>query len=73
MYLIDIPDPVLITPDNQINALLEWFRAKSVEENADPYQLSLAFVSISDFLVLRSEQLGLFVDLIDGILFALTK
>jgi hypothetical protein len=37
MYLIDVPDPALITPDNQINALLEWFRANSVEENADPY------------------------------------
>jgi len=32
----------------------------------DPYSLAMSFVGISDFLILRSDQLGLFVDLIDG-------
>ncbi len=67
MYLTDMPDQTHILPDDQLNLLLDWFRARidNPEEKADPYQLALAFVGISDFLILRSDQLGQFVDLID--------
>ena len=66
MHLLDVADPTMIIPDDQVNQLLEWFKAKLDEPNMDPYSLAMSFVGISDFLILRSDQLGLFVDLIDG-------
>lgn len=36
MYLLEVPDAALVTPDDQINLLLEWFRAKAQEDKVDP-------------------------------------
>ena len=66
MYLNDELDPTHVVPDEQLQVLLDWFRARAEEDKADPYQLALAFQGISDFLTFRSDQLGHFVDLIDG-------
>lgn len=66
MYLLEVPDSAMIIPDDQVGVLLEWFRIKVQEDKVDASQLAYAFVGISDFLILRSDQLGLFVDLIDG-------
>lgn len=45
--------------------MLEWLKAKAEGEQCEPGPLALAFASVSDMLVLRSDQLGLIVDLVD--------
>ncbi len=65
MYLLDAPDPAKAISEEKLGELVEWLRIKSEEENCDPGQLAFAFASISDSLVLRSDQLGTIVDLID--------
>lgn len=65
MCLLDTPDAAQIIPDDQLATLISWFKARVEEDKCDPYQLAITFVGISDFLTLRSDQLGMFVDLID--------
>lgn len=66
MYLLDVPSPESALSDEHLATLLEWFRFKAEEEKADPYSLAVSFTAISEFLTLRSDQLGHFVDLVDG-------
>ena len=66
MMLIDVPDTKNVLPDDQLVKLLEWFKIKAEDDLAEPYALAMAFASISEYLNLRSDQLGLFVDLVDG-------
>ena len=56
--------PENVIADDQLNILIEWFKERTEEDN--PSSLAMSFASISDFLSLRSDQLGLIVDLIDG-------
>ena len=46
--------------------MIQWFKTKAAEDGADPTSLAMSFVGISDHLTLRSDQLGLFVDIFDG-------
>ncbi len=66
LMMIDVPDAKMALPDDQLAKLIEWFQFKGQSEKVDPYALAMAFASISENLVLRSEQLGQIVDLIEG-------
>ena len=66
LMMIDVPDPKMALPDDQLAKLIEWFQFKGQIEKVEPYALAMAFASISENLVLRSEQLGQIVDLIEG-------
>lgn len=66
VHLQNIPSPDEVTPEESISQLIEWFRFKLEEEKSEISGLSKAFCSISEYLTLRSEQLALFIDLIDG-------
>ena len=66
MHLLDVPNPADVLADDQLHKLLEWFHSKSDVDKVEPLQLANTFAGISDFLTLRSDQLGFFVDLIDG-------
>lgn len=63
--------PENVIADDQLNILIEWFKERT--EDANPSSLAMSFASISDFLSLRSDQLGLIVDLIDGNIKILNK
>jgi hypothetical protein len=58
MQLMDVPPTTDILPDDQLNQLIAFFKQKSEVDKADPYGLAMAFAGISDFLVMRSDQLG---------------
>lgn len=65
MYLIDVPDPKDVMPDDQVQLLIQWFKQRADEDKADPKELASAFIGISDLLTFRSDQLGLLVDIFD--------
>ncbi len=66
MQLIDVPEAKNSLPDDQLIKLLEWFKIRAEDDKVEPYALAMAFASIAEYLTLRSDQLGLFVDLVDG-------
>ena len=65
MQLMDVPPTTDIIPDDQLNLLIAFFKQKAEVDKADPYGLAMAFAGISDFLIMRSDQLGQIVDIID--------
>lgn len=58
MYLLDVPDQKNVIPDDQLALIVDWFKKRTEDPTVDPYNLAMTFVGISDFLVLRSDQLG---------------